>query len=130
MRPVIDSYADARDHLARAQQLASFFGATPRFVIEMVFILGIAVLCAVIFVQTSTTQATVTLALFVMVGFQTLPSYTRQCLGNQRLACGRAGVGRVLPDIHELPIVDAPDTDAERTGFSVQDPTISWQAPT
>ncbi len=126
----IDSYADARHRTAKAQRMSSFLGEAPRYVIEMVFILGIAVMCAVIFAQVNTTQATATLALFVVAGFRILPSLTRVMGGINALRVGEKGVDLVLADIHDLPLVDAPATNADRTtldrALTVQDLTFSY----
>ena len=121
----IESYAESRLRTAKAQQMAAFLGEAPRYVVEMVFIFGIAVMCAVIFAQVNTTQATATLALFVVAGFRIMPSITRVMGAISALRVGKNGVDLVLADFDELPVHatdEGPTTRAPLTrGMTVSD---------
>lgn len=79
----------------------------------MVFILGIAVMCAVIFAQTNATRGTATLALFIVAGFRILPSITRVMGAITTIRVGKRGVDLVLADFGEL---SAPSPDGAAVG--------------
>ena len=121
----VDSYAHARSRTAKAQQMASFLNEAPRYIVEMVFILGIAVMCAVIFGQTNTTRATATLALFVVAGFRIMPNITQMMGAINTLRVGKRGVDLVLTDFD---LLDEPQASDAQTapmslskGLSVHD---------
>lgn len=107
----IETFATSRHRTAKAQQMSAFLNESPRYIVEMVFILGIAVMCAVIFAQTNPTRGTATLALFVVAGFRIMPSITRIMSAINTLRVGSTGVELVLADLAELPepAVDAAD---------------------
>lgn len=114
----VDSYAESRHRTAKAQQMSAFLGEAPRYIVEMVFIMGIAVMCAVIFAQTNPTQGTATLALFVVAGFRIMPSLTRVMSAITTLRVGRNGVDLVLADIDEL--ADPPSEVARAERFPIR----------
>lgn len=126
----IESYAESRLRTAKAQQMSSFLGEAPRYVVEMVFILGIAVMCTVIFAQVNTTQATATLALFVVAGFRIMPSITRVMGGINALRVGKNGVELVLADFDELPTPNAEGRVTQKSTLdrelAVRDLTFSY----
>lgn len=121
----IESYAESRHRTAKAQQMSAFLGEAPRYVVEMVFILGIAVMCAAIFAQVNPTQGTATLALFVVAGFRIMPSVTRVMSAITTFRVGKNGVDLVLADFNELPAHESDRTAAKRlelaNGLSVRD---------
>ncbi len=121
----IETFAESRRRTARAQQMSAFLGEAPRYIVEMVFILGIAVMCAVIFAQTNPTQGTATLALFVVAGFRIMPSITRVMSAITTLRVGNSGVDLVLADFDELPAPAADHAATEavtlREALSVHD---------
>ncbi len=83
--------------------------------VEMVFILGIAVMCAIIFAQTNSTQATATLALFIVAGFPIMPSITRVMSAFNTVRVGKSGVDLVLADFDEVPAVKTDPAPVERS---------------
>lgn len=126
----IDSYAESRRLAALAQRMSAFLGESPRYVVEMIFISGIAVMCAVIFSQVNSTQATATLALFVVAGFRFMPSITRMMGAFNALRVGRSGIELVLADLAALPETDSRNPDAKplvlERGLSVKNVVFSY----
>lgn len=126
----VDTYADSRRRTALAQRMSAFLGEAPRYAVEMIFILGIAVMCAIIFTQSNATQGTATLALFVVAGFRIMPSITRVMSAFNTVRVGKRGVDLVLADFDELPSPVAPADDAGdvtmRSGLAVRDLEFSY----
>ncbi len=101
-KPFAEEYQDARVRTAKAQQTAGFLNEAPRYVIETIFIMGIAVMAAVIFTGNDPNQATATLALFVAAGFRMMPSISRVMGAVNALRVGTKGVDLVLADFDAL----------------------------
>lgn len=121
----VESFAESRHRTAKAQQMSAFLGEAPRYIVEMVFILGIAVMCITIFAQANPTQGTATLALFIVAGFRIMPSITRVMSAINTLRVGRNGVDLVLEDFDELPEPTIDDRIVRgipiTTGLQIQD---------
>lgn len=126
----IETFDESRRRAALAQRTAGFLAEAPRYVVEMVFILGIAVMCAIIFSQTNTTRGTATLALFVVAGFRIMPSITRVMGAFNTIRVGVYGVELVLDDVEGLPGPSRDMTTLEpfalRDKISIRDVEFSY----
>ncbi len=103
----LDEFSGARLVYARAMQMALYLGEAPRYVMEMVFMVGIAVMSALVFTSSDSKQAAATLGLFVAAGFRILPSMVRLFASLNTARIGQDSVRLVLEDLYSL---DAPTT--------------------
>ncbi|HET8931434.1 MAG TPA: ABC transporter ATP-binding protein [Acidimicrobiales bacterium] len=102
-------YEDARMVYAKATQMSLFLGEAPRYVMEMLFIVGIALMSIIIFVGNDAQQGAATLGLFVAAGFRMLPSMVRLFASVNAMRIGSEGMKIVVRDLNEL----APATDID-----------------
>ena len=87
----LDRYAAQRLRYARARRVMSFLGELPRYVLELVFVGGAAVLTVVSLAQGNSATTLTTLALFLAAGFRMLPSLVRIVASLSRFAPGAPG---------------------------------------
>jgi ATP-binding cassette, subfamily B, bacterial PglK len=98
----VDQYRHVRQEFAGAKRSAMFFGDLPRYVFEVVFIVGVALMTIVVFSANSSKQALAILALFVAAGSQLLPSLTRLTASASNMRVGQRGLDLVLADLAEV----------------------------
>ena len=98
----IAEYRIARQRFATASRSASFLVELPRYILEIVFMIGVAVMSALTFGTDSSTAALTMLALFVAAGFRLLPSLVRLNASLNGVRIGRPGVALVLADLAEI----------------------------
>lgn len=98
----VTEYQTARQRFAAATRTASFLVELPRYILEIVFIVGVALMSAVAFASDSSTAALTALALFVAAGFRLLPSLVRLNASLNGVRVGRRGVELVLADLAEI----------------------------
>lgn len=114
----LDRYEGARLVNARATQMALFLGEAPRYVMEMLFIVGIALMSIIIFAGNDAEQSAATLGLFVAAGFRILPSMVRLFASVNAMRIGAEGMKIVLRDLYELAPVSEPDQASSPMGLT------------
>jgi ABC-type multidrug transport system fused ATPase/permease subunit len=108
----LDAYVKARMEFALARSTSGFLAELPRYILEIVFILGVALVAAAVYATNSGPQALALVALFVAAGFRLLPSLVRLVSSLSNIRVGRAGFDLVLADINsEMPTEPWAGTD-------------------
>lgn len=105
-------YERARMINARATQMALFLGEAPRYVMEMLFIVGIALMSIIVFAGSDAQQGAATLGLFVAAGFRILPSMVRLFAAVNSMRIGAEGMKIVVRDLNELEFDEEPGDTA------------------
>jgi ABC-type multidrug transport system fused ATPase/permease subunit len=96
----LDAYGRARMEFALARSSSGFLAELPRYILEIVFILGVALVAAAVYAANSGPKALSMVALFVAAGFRLLPSLVRLVSSLSNIRVGRAGFELVLADIN------------------------------
>lgn len=99
----LDRYVRARLVYARASQMSLFLGEAPRYVMEMLFIIGIALMSIIVFAGSSADEGAATLGLFVAAGFRILPSIVRLFGSVNAIRIGSESMKLVLRDFAQIP---------------------------
>lgn len=113
LRQAADLYADLyfvprlRGGLAVAR--AAFIGEIPKYVMDVVFITGIALLSAVVFATTPADVALTTLGLFIAAGTRLLPSVVRMLASMNGVRVGRPALQELAEVQRSLDSVIAAD---------------------
>ena len=97
-----ERYSTARMVFARATQMALFLGEAPRYVMEMLFIVGIALMSVIVFTGSNAEQGAATLGLFVAAGFRILPSMVRLFASVNGMRIGADSMHLVVRDLYAL----------------------------
>lgn len=98
----IADYSAARRHFAAAKRSSSFLSDLPRYVLEVLFILGVALMTVVVFSTNPSQDALAVVALFVAGGFRVLPSLVRLHASVTTVRIGRRGFDLVLADLTQI----------------------------
>ncbi len=108
-------YERASRQYAQARRYMAFLTDLPRYILELVFIVGIAMLTLLSMAQGNSTTTLTTLSLFVAAGFRMLPSLTRIIASTQMIRIGRKGVELLLEDVTASPLRAQPVDDPRST---------------
>lgn len=114
----LERYERSRMVLAKASQMALFLGEAPRYVMEMLFMIGIALMSIIVFTGSDAKQAAATLGLFVAAGFRILPSMVRLFASTNGMRIGQESMRLVNRDLYELKDMVETSTDIEPLDFS------------
>jgi ABC-type multidrug transport system fused ATPase/permease subunit len=98
----VDSYRTTRSELAETRRTVAFLGEFPRYLLEIVFTVGVALMTVASFTLTDNEAGVTALALFVASGFRLLPSMVRLVASLNAVRVGRRGLALVLSDISEI----------------------------
>lgn len=109
----VASYRQAQQDQAEARRMESFLAMAPRYAIEMLFIVGVALLSLLIFTTGTREQGAATLGLFVAAGFRLLPSLSKILGALSALRVSSRGIDLVLADLEELAESEPDDTEVE-----------------
>jgi ABC-type multidrug transport system fused ATPase/permease subunit len=104
-----DAFESNRLRFGAAKQSVQFLTDIPRYVLEVMFYVGIALLTVIVYQTSNSEQVVGELALFVAAGFRVLPSLIRLLASVNAVRSGRRGLDLVVSDLRELPPFD-PDT--------------------
>lgn len=96
-----EDYLRARLQFAHARRRASFFGEAPKYVLDLVFVLGVAVGATALVQFSSFEGALQMLALFVASGFRTIPSVARLLGAIGSIRTGAGSLDLVSGDVAE-----------------------------
>jgi ABC-type multidrug transport system fused ATPase/permease subunit len=112
----LSAYRSARNGYVKARRTSAFLNEFPRYVLELVFIVGIALLTVVVFSSSPSEQALSMLALFVAAGFRLLPSMVRAVASINAIRIGRKSISLVLADLStELDPAQGPTSEGRFT---------------
>ncbi len=110
-----------------------FLTDIPRYVLEVVFYVGVALLTVVVYRSTSSDQVVAELALFVAAGFRVLPSMIRMLSSVSGVRTGRRGLDLVVDDLRSLPqtdLVEAASSQRLPLTKSLRFEHVSFRYPT
>ncbi len=114
-------YGAARLKTAKAARVAIFLGELPKYVLEIVFIVGIALMAVIAFSTTDRTEAVSLLGLFAVGGFRILPSVNRLLANVSAVRVGRKSLELLLPDLTAATFAPRPSLDPDRARLSFRD---------
>ncbi|MFV0427263.1 MAG: ABC transporter ATP-binding protein [Beutenbergiaceae bacterium] len=109
----------ARQRMTDNLRLSNLYGELPKYVLELVFITGIAVATVLIFASSNAQEGIGILAMFVAAGFRILPSATRMMAGLNAVRVGKPSIEMVLSEVELAAAYEQDAKDAEH-----QDPDI------
>ena len=117
----LQKYAAARLENAEAQRRGAFVGDLPKYVFEVVFILGIGAVMVVVFATTPSSDAVGVLAVMAAAGYRLLPSATRLTSAMGAVRLGRPSLDVVLADLELAKRDEAPEVDDNVPALRVHD---------
>lgn len=97
----LETYRGARIEYAGSQRLATFFGELPRYVMEILFILGIGSMTVFVFVTSPSAESIGVLAILAAAGFRLLPSAVRMLGAMNIIRFGRPSLDLVLSELRD-----------------------------
>jgi ABC-type multidrug transport system fused ATPase/permease subunit len=95
----IDEYLDARRSWAAAKAESGFLGELPRYVLEMLFIIGVILVVGVVSLTSDPGQTLPLIALFIAAGFRLLPSVNRLLAASSSIRVGLPQMELVVEDL-------------------------------
>ncbi len=116
----IDDYVHARRDWAWAKAESGFLGELPRYVLEVLFIIGVLLVVGLVSLTSDPGQTLPLIALFVAAGVRLLPSVNRLLASSSAVRVGLpqmdAVVGDLLDDLHvaEAYLAEAPSAGPKR----------------
>lgn len=111
-------YHDVQRDAAGATRTSTFLGELPRYVLEIVFIVGIALMTVILFSGAESSRAVSMLALFAVAGFRILPSMTAALASLSSIRVGSVGLQSVIAETHDAQrIILRHHAPAERMPF-------------
>lgn len=130
----VSTYRDARITMAKAKRTSAFLGEFPKYVLEVIFIVGVGILSVTIVARSTSQDVLALLALFIAAGFRLLPSLVRMMASYSAMRIGRKGFDLVVADLAAFPADGSRDRDfdpAEITfeqELSVEDLSFTYRA--
>ena len=112
-------YRDARTENAAAVRLKMILTMMPRYVLEVAFVVAIALLVAVTFLTGRGEQAFGSLALLAMAGFRVLPSMASIMATSNEIRTSWPAFERTVEELKDAqPVLDAADRAYETIDFT------------
>ena len=105
-------YRKARWDYASARRAAAFINDLPKYFMEILFIVGIALTAVVIFTNNASDEALTMLTLFVAAGFRVLPSTVRLLGATNGIRVGVGSLDLIVADMQAASAL-AHETDEE-----------------
>ena len=105
-------YRNARWDYASARRAAAFINDLPKYFMEILFIVGIALTAVVIFTNNASDEALTMLTLFVAAGFRVLPSTVRLLGATNGIRVGVGSLDLIVADMQAASAL-AHETDEE-----------------
>lgn len=127
-------YRSSQEEYAGAKQVAHFLGEAPKYVFELVFIVGIGLMTVYVFSTGSSSQAVGALAMFAAAGFRIMPGAVRTVGSLNTLRLGRPAFDLVRADLAdaaaqgEMPVA-APTAATLAIASDVRIDDISFRYP-
>lgn len=100
----VSRYTESRWKSAMAGRLAGFLTELPKYVLELVFISGIAIMTVLLFATNadSGNSALATIALFAVAGFRLLPTMTRLMASLNNIRANTPGMTMLLEEMVDI----------------------------
>lgn len=110
----VEDFMKHRLAIGETGRSTSFFADLPKYTMEILFVLGVAVMTVAAFASTAPDGALALLAVFVVAGFRVLPSSVRLISSLNVVRAGLGALDLVLSDLVEaknyVPHVETPTT--------------------
>lgn len=100
--PFVDTYRAARLGEAAAARGFAFINEVPKYLMEIIFLVGIGLLAVGLFLTMSPSEALPMLALFGAAGFRILPSIVRAISSASAIRYGRSGIYQAVDELRLL----------------------------
>jgi ABC-type multidrug transport system fused ATPase/permease subunit len=115
-------YERAHKEYTRSQRSAQFIGELPKYLFEVVFIIGIAGISLYVFMTMSAASSVAVLAALTAAGFRLMPSATRLVSSMGMVRLGRPALDVVLTDLRAAQGIEPLHEPAaiERSGFRLR----------
>jgi ABC-type multidrug transport system fused ATPase/permease subunit len=132
----LDVYRKARWDYATARRAAAFINDLPKYFMEILFIVGIALTAVVIFTSNASDQALTMLTLFVAAGFRVLPSTVRLLGATNGIRVGVRSLELIVTDMQAASALDLEMSAEERAAkplavrreVAIRDLTFRYQS--
>jgi ABC-type multidrug transport system fused ATPase/permease subunit len=123
---------EARRDATRTGLRQGFLGELPKHLLELIFVIGLAGTAVVIFTQTPSTQALVTLTLFAACGTRMMPSLVRLTAAMTNMRFGIPLTQLVIDDLHEFehPLDPAPTSKLPSGDLHLEGVTFRYPGAT
>ena len=95
----VEGYRATRERFSESKRWSTFLGELPRYVFEVLFIIGIAAMTVIVFANNNSAQAIAILTLFVAAGSQLVPSITRLIASTSMVRVGQQGLTLIAADL-------------------------------
>ena len=99
----VGDFAKNKKEAAEAQRVATALGEFPKYALEILFVLGMALMAVVVFATSGGQSAVPTLALFLAAGTRMLPCLVRLITALNEIRVGLPAMGLIVDDLHEFP---------------------------
>jgi ATP-binding cassette, subfamily B, bacterial PglK len=99
----VRDFAQNKKQTANAQRLASMLGEFPKYALEILFVVGMALMAVVVFATEGGQTAVPTLALFLAAGTRMLPCLVRLITALSAISVGLPAMRMIVADLHEFP---------------------------
>jgi len=113
----VREFVSARRITSRAVRVTTFWADVPKYVMEMLFILGIGLMTAVVYATDSTGRALGMIALFGVAGFRLLPSIVRMLASVGMVRSGLPSLELVQTDLRDAAVLPPKAASTERMHF-------------
>lgn len=100
--PFVQDYQEARFGEAMTRREFGFLTELPKYLLEIVFIVGVAILAAVLFSTAPPDIALPLLALFAAAGVRVLPSLVRMLASAANVRFGQSGMRKLISELQML----------------------------
>jgi ABC-type multidrug transport system fused ATPase/permease subunit len=96
----VGHYAEAQTRLASAKRRFAFTGEFPKYALEIIFVVGVALMTIATFSVEGPQDGLTTLAVFVAAGTRVIPCLSRLMAGLVAVRFGLPGLRLVVDDVH------------------------------
>lgn len=97
----VERFAATQMDLVNLRRKVHFMGEFPKYLLEIIFIVGIGIMAVTSYAASSPTDALAVLGVFVAAGTRILPSAARLVAASVQIKAGRSGIDRVIADLRE-----------------------------
>ncbi|MBS1847788.1 MAG: ABC transporter ATP-binding protein, partial [Actinobacteria bacterium] len=108
----IDQYERGMDRESHANRVQQMMTTSPKYFLELIFMVGIAIMSVFVFSGGNKTAGAATLGLFVAAGFRILPNVIRALAAITVMRVSQQGLTLVLEDLDAFDPVPAESTPA------------------
>ncbi len=115
----VQRYRRERAAAFEAKRLVNFLNDLPKYLFEILFVVGIGLLVLATASDTGTKSALTTVALFTVAGYRLLPSFVRASAALNSARSGHRAADLVMADIRGVPRLPRLET-CSRRGLHVQ----------